>query len=91
MAVLHKTYTCILINIRLLLVSMLMLNPSISLAEGTPFDIEEVFLDVFINDQRKDTVLLLRNEGRLFATRVVCSRGLKIFNFGACVCLILTL
>ena len=67
MAVLHKTYTCILINIRLLLVSMLMLNPSISLAEGTPFDIEEVFLDVFINDQRKDTVLLLRNEGRLFA------------------------
>ncbi|MDB2535509.1 fimbria/pilus outer membrane usher protein [Amylibacter sp.] len=46
---------------------MLMLNPSISLAEGTPFDIEEVFLDVFINDQRKDTVLLLRNEGRLFA------------------------
>ena len=67
MAVLHRTYTCILIYIRLLLVSMLMLNPSISLAEGTPFDIEEVFLDVFINDQRKDTVLLLRNEGRLFA------------------------
>ena len=67
MAVLHRTYTCIFINIRLLLVSMLMLNPSTSLAEGTSLEIEEVFLDVFINDQRKDTVLLLRNEGRLFA------------------------
>ncbi|MDA9895567.1 fimbria/pilus outer membrane usher protein [Amylibacter sp.] len=44
-----------------------MLNPSTSLAEGTSFDIEEVFLNVFINDQHKDTVLLLRNEGRLFA------------------------
>ena len=67
MAVLHRTYICIFINIRLLLVSMLMLNPSTSLAEGTSLEIEEVFLDVFINDQRKDTVLLLRNEGRFFA------------------------
>ena len=67
MAVLHRTYICILIYIRLLLVSMLMLNPSTSLAEGTSLEIEEVFLDVFINDQRKDTVLLLRNEGRFFA------------------------
>ena len=67
MAVLHRSYTCIFINLRLILVSILMLNPSTSLAEGTSFDIEEVFLDVFINDQHKDTVLLLRNEGRLFA------------------------
>ena len=67
MAVLHRTYTCIFINVRLLLVSMLMLNPSTLLAEGTSLEIEEVFLDVFINDQRKDTVLLLRNEGRFFA------------------------
>ena len=66
MAVLHRTYTCIFINVRLLLVSMLMLNPSMSLAQGTSLEIEEVFLDVFINDQRKDTVLLLRNENRLF-------------------------
>jgi len=66
MAVLHRTYTCIFINVRLLLVSMLMLNPSTLLAEGTSLEIEEVFLDVFINDQRKDTVLLLRNENRLF-------------------------
>ena len=44
-----------------------MLNPSTSLAEGTSFDIEEVFLNVFINDQHKDIVLLLRKEGRLFA------------------------
>ena len=67
MAVLHKTYTCIFINVRLFLVSMLMLNPPALLAEGTSFDIEEVFLDVFINDQRKDIVLLLRKEDRLFA------------------------
>ena len=52
MAVLHRTYTCIFINVRLLLVSMLMLNPSTLLAEGTSLEIEEVFLDVFINDQR---------------------------------------
>ena len=67
MAVLHRTYTCIFINVRLLLVSMLMLNPSMSLAQGTSLEIEEVFLDVFINDQHKDTILLLRNEDRLFA------------------------
>ncbi|MDC0607689.1 fimbria/pilus outer membrane usher protein [Amylibacter sp.] len=66
MAVLHRTYTYIFINVRLLLVSMMMLNPPTSFAEGTSFDVEEVFLDVFINDQRKDTVLLLRNENRLF-------------------------
>jgi outer membrane usher protein len=46
---------------------MLMLTPSTSLAEDTPFAAEEVFLEVFINDLRKDTVLLLRNEDRLFA------------------------
>ena len=67
MAVLHRSYTFIFINIRFLLISLLMLNPSTSLAEGTDVNIEEVFLDVFINDQRKDTVLLLRNKDRLFA------------------------
>ena len=67
MAVLHRTYTCIFLNSRLLLLSMLMLTPSTSLAEDTPFAAEEVFLEVFINDLRKDTVLLLRNEDRLFA------------------------
>ena len=44
-----------------------MLTPSKLLAEDAPLATEEFFLDVFINDQRKDTVLLLRNEGRLFA------------------------
>ena len=43
-----------------------MLTPSTLFGKGTPFVAEEVFLDVFINDQRKDTVLLLRNENRLF-------------------------
>ena len=44
-----------------------MLTPSKLLAQDALLAIEEIFLDVFINDQRKDTVLLLRNEGRLFA------------------------
>ena len=44
-----------------------MLYPSTMFAEDAPLATEEIFLDVFINDQRKETVLLLRNEGRLFA------------------------
>ena len=67
MAVLYRTYTFIFINVRLLLLSMLMLYPSTMFAEDAPLATEEIFLDVFINDQRKDTILLLRNEGRLFA------------------------
>ena len=66
-AVLHRTYTCIFINLSLLLLSILMLTPSKLLAQDALLATEEIFLDVFINDQRKDTVLLLRNEGRLFA------------------------
>ena len=67
MAVLYRTYTFIFINVRLLLLSMLMLYPSTMFAEDAPLATEEIFLDVFINDQRKETVLLLRNEDRLFA------------------------
>jgi len=44
-----------------------MLTPSKLLAQDALLATEEFFLDVFINDQRKDTILLLRNEGRLFA------------------------
>ena len=44
-----------------------MLTPSASLAVDTALAADEVLLDVFINQQRKDTVLLLRSEGRLFA------------------------
>ena len=41
--------------------------PSASLALDTALAADEVLLDVFINTQRKDTVLLLRSEGRVFA------------------------
>ena len=41
--------------------------PSASLALDTALAADEVLLDVSINQQRKDTVLLLRSEGRLFA------------------------
>ena len=67
MAVFHRIYTCIFINVSLLLLSILMLTPSKLLAQDALLATEEFFLDVFINDQRKDTILLLRNEGRLFA------------------------
>ena len=44
-----------------------MLTPSRSLAADTALAADEVLLDVFINQQRKDTVLFLRSDGRLFA------------------------
>jgi outer membrane usher protein len=44
-----------------------MLTPSVSLAVDTALAADEVWLDVFINQQRKDTVVLLRSDGRLFA------------------------
>jgi outer membrane usher protein len=50
-----------------LLLLLLMLTPSASLAVDTALAADEILLDVFINQQRKDTVLLLRSEGRLFA------------------------
>ena len=68
MAVFHRIYTCIFINISLLLLSILMLTPSKLLAQDALLATEEFFLDVFINGQPKDTVLLLRNEGRLFGS-----------------------
>jgi len=44
-----------------------MLTPSVSLAGDTALAADEVLLDVLINQQRKDTVVLLRSDGRLFA------------------------
>ena len=44
-----------------------MINLSTSFAKGTPFVAEEVFLDVFINDQREGTFLLLRSDDRILA------------------------
>ena len=43
------------------------MTPSASLALDTALAADEVLLDVSINQQRKDTVLLLRGEGRVFA------------------------
>ena len=56
----------ILLNILLLLLTILMLKPSTSLAEDAQLTIEEVFLDVSINDLRKGTVVLLRSENSFF-------------------------
>jgi outer membrane usher protein len=67
LAVFHRVYTCIFINVSLLLLSILTLTPSKLLAQDALLATEDFFLDVFINGQPKDTVLLLRNEGRLFA------------------------
>ena len=46
---------------------MLTLTPSASSAGDTEITADEVLLDVFINQQRKDTVVLLSSEGHLFA------------------------
>ena len=78
MAVLHKTYICIFINVCLLLLSMLLLTPSASLAEDASLTAEEVFLDVFINEQHKGTVVLLRSEDRLF----VGAQDLRLWRLG---------
>ena len=78
MAVLHKTYTYIFISVCLLLLSMRLLTPSASLAEGASLTEEEVFLDVFINEQHKGTVVLLRSEDRLF----VGAQDLRLWRLG---------
>ena len=56
----------ILLNILLLLLTILMLKPSTSQAEDAQLTIEEVFLDLSINEQRKGTVVLLRSENSFF-------------------------
>ena len=55
------------LNILLLLLTILMLKPSTSLAKDAQHAIEEVFLDVFINKQEKGTIFLISSEGLLFA------------------------
>jgi outer membrane usher protein len=55
------------LNAILLLLAMLTLTPSASSAGDTALAVDEVLLDVSINQMRKDTVLLLRGEGRVFA------------------------
>ena len=64
-AIAHRINARRFLNALLLL--LIMLTPSTSLAVDTALDADEVLLDVFINQQRKDTVLLLRSDGRLFA------------------------
>ena len=57
---------------------MLLLTPSASLAEDASLTAEEVFLDVFINEQHKGTVVLLRSEDRLF----VGAQDLRLWRLG---------
>ena len=51
----------------LFLLAILTLMPSTSLADDTELVAEEVLLEVSINQIRKDTVLLLRSSGHLYA------------------------
>ena len=64
-AIAHRINASRFLNAFLLL--LIMLTPSVSLAADTAIAADEILLDVFINQQRKDTVVLLRRDGRLFA------------------------
>jgi outer membrane usher protein len=64
-AIAHRINASRFLNAILLL--LIMLSPSVSLAVDTTIAADEILLDVFINQQRKDTVVLLRSDGRLFA------------------------
>ena len=64
-AIAHRINASRFLNAFLLL--LIMLTPSVSLAVDTAIAADEILLDVFINQQRKDTVMLLRSKGRLFA------------------------
>ena len=66
-AIARRIKTRRFLNAILLLLAMLTLTPSASSAGDTEITADEVLLDVFINQQRKDTVVLLSSEGRLFA------------------------
>ena len=66
-AIAHKINSRKFLNTLLLLLAMMMLTPSTSLAGDTALVADELLLDLFINQKRKDTVLLLRSDGRLFA------------------------
>ena len=66
-AIAHKINSRKFLNTLLLLLAMMMLTPSASLAGDTALVADELLLDLFINQKRKDTVLLLRSDGRLFA------------------------
>ena len=62
----HRINTRIFLNTFLVLLTVLMLKPSTSLAVDTKLAAEEFFFDVFINDQPKGIVLVLRSENRFF-------------------------
>jgi outer membrane usher protein len=64
-AIAHRINAHKFLNRFLLL--LIVMAPSASLALDTALAADEVLLDVSINQQRKDTVLLLRSEGRVFA------------------------
>ena len=76
MPVTHRINIYIFFHIRLVLLTILTLVPSKSLAEDTPLSTHEVFLDVLVNEQHKGTVLLLRSEDRIFAA----SKDLRLWR-----------
>lgn len=66
-AITFRIKVCKFLNALLFLLTVMTLIPSVSLAEETEISAEEVLLDVFINQIRKDTVLLLRSGDSLYA------------------------
>ena len=66
-AISHRVNAQKFLGVTLFLLAILTLMPSTSLADDAERVAEEVLLEVSINQIRKDTVLLLRSSGRLYA------------------------
>jgi outer membrane usher protein len=62
----YKINTSKFLSLVQILLVMLTLSPRVALSEITALSVEEVFLEVFINEQSKGVVFLLRSNNRLF-------------------------
>ena len=62
----YKINTGKFLSVVQVLLVMLMISPRMALSESTALSLEEVFLDVFINEQSKGVVFLLRSNNRFF-------------------------
>ena len=62
----YKINTGKFLSVVQVLLVMLMISPRVALSEITALSVEEVFLEVFINEQSKGVVFLLRSNNRFF-------------------------
>ena len=62
----YKINTGKFLSLVQILLVMLMISPRVALSEITALSVEEVFLEVFINEQSKGVVFLLRSNNHLF-------------------------